>query len=209
MFKRFGPAVIAHVAGGTPLTPSRRGASRNRDPNGRRRALSEFARKLDGSSVFLGDQASDRKSEPCASRVDGARVVRSIKTLERTQQVTRRHSHPRVSYPEHSDGILLRQINRHMLVGSGVFDCIVKENQYQLFEAIPRARLWTANGPAPVEWGLSFGSATAVQVPVGSYTLSAFAVFMSDTIVCSDNTNGDLKVVHLSNRLGVPYHRAR
>ncbi len=60
----------------------------------------------------------------------------------------------------------------------------------QLFEARPRARLWTTNGPAPVEWGLSIGSATAIEVPVGSYTLSAFAVYMSDTLVCTDNTNG-------------------
>lgn len=55
--------------------------------------------------------------------------------------------------------------------------------------AKPRARLW-ANGTEAVEWGLVVGSATDMRVPIGRWTLSVFSVYMSDTIVCSDNTNG-------------------
>ncbi len=76
------------------------------------------------------------------------------------------------------------------VLGSVQVGAVRATDDNRLFEAKPRARLWTTHRPAPIGWELSFDSATAVRVPVGAYTLSAFAVYLSDTIVCADNTNG-------------------
>jgi hypothetical protein len=59
-----------------------------------------------------------------------------------------------------------------------------------LFTALPRARLWTTSGPPPVEWELSLDAPRSIEVPVGSWTLSAFAWYLSDTIRCEPDPNG-------------------
>jgi hypothetical protein len=59
-----------------------------------------------------------------------------------------------------------------------------------LFGALPRARLWTTNGPAPVEWALSLEEPRAIEAPIGSYTLSTFSWYLTDTIRCDPAPNG-------------------
>jgi hypothetical protein len=50
-----------------------------------------------------------------------------------------------------------------------------------------RGRVVDADGVVAAEWKLSVDSAAPVRVPVGTYTLSAYTVFFSDSIQCVDD----------------------
>lgn len=76
------------------------------------------------------------------------------------------------------------------LVGTVRVATVRAADDNHLFGAIPRARLWATDGRPPIEWGLAIDSATVREAPVGSYMLSAFAIYLSDTIVCVDQANG-------------------